>query len=194
LGDNMEIFVINSDGTGLTQLTDSPEADLNPSISGDGSKVAFHHYYDISVEKPEIFVVNSDGTGLKQLTSNFGDRYPSISGDGSKIAFQRGYDNDTEIFVVNSDGTGLTQLTNNNVEDEYPSIDHTGERVVFEVNDDIYLVNYDADSVITEPTLTPSSQPTPEPEPFSTTIIVASVISATAIGVGLLFYFKKRKH
>ena len=161
---------------------------MNPSISGDGGKIAFHHYYDISVEKPELFVVNSDGTGLKQLTSNFGDRYPSISGDGSKIAFQRGYDNDTEIFVVNSDGTGLTQLTNNNGEDEYPSIDHTGVNIVFEVNDDIYLVNYNSDAVITEPT------PTPTPTLNVAVITVVSVIIGVVVVAGLFVFFKKRKH
>jgi Tol biopolymer transport system component len=136
-------------------------------------------------------VVNSDGTGLKQLTSNFGDRYPSISGDGNKIAFQRGYDNDTEIFVVNSDGTGLMQLTNNNVEDKYPSIDHTGENIVFEVNDDIYLVNYNSEAVITEPTPTPT--PTPLPTLNVAVITVASVIIGVVVVAGLV-YFKKRKH
>jgi hypothetical protein len=35
---------------------------------------------------------------------------------------------------------------------------------------------------------------TPITEPFSTTLIIASVIIVAVVGVGLLVYFKKRKH
>jgi hypothetical protein len=31
-------------------------------------------------------------------------------------------------------------------------------------------------------------------EPFPTTIVIASVITVAVVGVGLLVYFKKRKH
>jgi hypothetical protein len=42
------------------------------------------------------------------------------------------------------------------------------------------------------PTPTPTSEP--QPEPFPTTLVAtASGISATVVGLGLLFYFKKRK-
>jgi hypothetical protein len=34
----------------------------------------------------------------------------------------------------------------------------------------------------------------PEPEPFPTTIVIASVITVAIVGIGLLVYFKKRKH
>jgi hypothetical protein len=33
-----------------------------------------------------------------------------------------------------------------------------------------------------------------EPEPFPTTLIIASIASVAVIGVGLLFYFRKRNH
>src|SRR4030067_3334746 len=66
------IFVINSDGTGLTQLTNNTEMDRNPSISDDGSKIAFNNFVDSGLKSPstEIFVINSDGTELTQLTNN----------------------------------------------------------------------------------------------------------------------------
>ena len=93
-----EIFVINSDGSGLIQLTNNDSTDSYPYISGDGSKIAFQSDVDGDWE---IFVVNSDGSGLTQLTSNTAnDEYPSICGDGSKIAFQSEVDGDPEVFVV----------------------------------------------------------------------------------------------
>jgi hypothetical protein len=40
----------------------------------------------------------------------------------------------------------------------------------------------------------PSPEPTPKQEPFPTTLVIASVVTVTTIGAGLLVYFKKRKH
>ena len=90
--------MINSDGTGLIQLTTNDVSDTRPSISFDGAKIAFFSDLDGDYE---VFVVNSDGTGLSQLTSNTAsDIFPSISGDGSKIAFQSNVDGDYEIFAI----------------------------------------------------------------------------------------------
>ena len=46
------------------------------------------------------------------------------------------------------------------------------------------------------PTPTPSAEPEPQPEPFPTALIavVASIIIMAVVGVGLLVYFRKRKH
>ncbi|UCG88159.1 MAG: PD40 domain-containing protein, partial [Gemmatimonadota bacterium] len=148
-----EIFVINSDGTGLRQLTDllsyyKPP----PSISGDGTVVAFHSPQDLTGENndgsSEVFVINVDGTGLAQVTdaptySGLGCQNPSITADGSTIAFDsyadltgedpdHGYD----IFVINSDGTGLAQLIVDGltVANMYPSISADGSVIAFEVN------------------------------------------------------------
>ena len=125
-----EIFVINSDGTGLTQLTFNTAYDDKPSISGDGSKIAFESSVDGDWE---IFVINSDGTGLTQLTFNTAyDDKPSISGDGSKIAFESSVDGDWEIFVINSDGTGLTQLSSGGGHGDPPSISGDGSKIAFD--------------------------------------------------------------
>ena len=93
------VFLVNSDGTGLTQLTNNTADDRYVSISGDGAKVAFHSNVD---GDDEIFVINSDGTGLTQLTDNTAtDLYASISDDGTKIAYTSNVNGDWEVFVVN---------------------------------------------------------------------------------------------
>jgi TolB protein len=104
VGKDREIFVINSDGTGLKQLTDNAEDDWCPSMSGDGSRIAFQSTeyrnvseyefaeLEINQPRPQVFVINSDGTGLTQLTDD-SERtfmFPCISDDGEKIAFWRG--------------------------------------------------------------------------------------------------------
>jgi N-acetylneuraminic acid mutarotase len=55
------------------------------------------------------------------------------------------------------------------------------------------------ESLTPSPSPPPSSEPTPTPrpesEPFSTTLVVtASLLSVASVGIGLLVYFKKRKH
>jgi Tol biopolymer transport system component len=73
-----DIYVINSDGTGLRKVTTNLQIDYSgfescPSISGNGSRIAFHAYSDYNGDNVtdycDIFVVNSDGTGLRRLTN-----------------------------------------------------------------------------------------------------------------------------
>src|SRR3954465_8458306 len=40
-GDNYDVFTGNTDGTGLTNLTNSPTADIDPVVSPDGARIAF---------------------------------------------------------------------------------------------------------------------------------------------------------
>ena len=65
--DNEEIFVMNSDGSGRTRLTDIPGNDhWPPTWSPDGTRLAFTS--DGKDGYGEIYVMSSDGSGLTQLT------------------------------------------------------------------------------------------------------------------------------
>jgi Tol biopolymer transport system component/PKD repeat protein len=63
---NFDIFVINSDGTGLKNLTNSPLNEYSPEWSPDGQQIAF-----ISDEtgKKQVYLMSADGTGKKALLS-----------------------------------------------------------------------------------------------------------------------------
>jgi Tol biopolymer transport system component len=107
-----DICVMDSDGSGIQQLTDHPAEDWWPVWSPDGTKIAFQSKRDGDFE---IWVMNPDGSGLTQLTSNgLEDEGPSWSPDGSKIAFSSNRDGHFEIYVMNSDGTDQRRLTNVN--------------------------------------------------------------------------------
>lgn len=139
-----EIFVANSDGTGLLQLTNNNIEDGSPSISYDGTRIAFISRVD--GKDAEICVINSDGTGFRQLTSNtWDDLDPFLCGDGSKIAFESYIDGDSELCIINYDGTELKRLTNNNVHDVDPTMSYDGTKIAFtdSTNDKIYVINSD---------------------------------------------------
>jgi Tol biopolymer transport system component len=128
-------FVVNSDGTGLTQVTKDQRNYVHLSISGDGSKIAVASYASRtpgSFLDQWAYVINADGTGVTPLLSKPSlSEAPQISDDGSKVALVSFVDNSHEIFVVNSDGTGLKQLTNSAWSKRQPSISSDGHKIAF---------------------------------------------------------------
>jgi Tol biopolymer transport system component len=73
---NQEIYVMNADGSGQTNLTNHPALDMDPSWSPDGTRIAFSSTRDDG--NGEIYVMNADGSGQTRLTNNPApDWYPS---------------------------------------------------------------------------------------------------------------------
>jgi TolB protein len=66
-GPDLEICVMNADGTGQVQLTENTIGDLTPSWSPDGRKIVFHRRVGERGQF-QLFLINADGTGEKQLT------------------------------------------------------------------------------------------------------------------------------
>lgn len=155
-GQNMsDIYVMNADGSGLVNLTNrSPQSDLRPAWSPDGTWIAFQREADASNHDTEIFVMNADGSGLKRLTNSpGGDELPAWSPDGSRIAFVSFRDNPsgvTGLFVMNADGTNVKRLTlNTSYSDSTPTWSPDGTRIAFAAVRDgstqhqLYVMNAD---------------------------------------------------
>ena len=126
---DFDIFIMNADGTGRTNLTNHPASDEDPSLSPDGTKIVFMSNRDGNYE---IFTMNVDGTNLTQLTNNgWVNKDPSFSPDGTKIVFTFTLDNNPDIYIMNSNGTNLTRLTTFAFNDEDPSFSPDGTKIVF---------------------------------------------------------------
>ena len=68
---NMDIFVMDADGSNLVNITQSPNRDSSPAWSPDGRQIAFdslrngHRQY-------ELFIMNADGTNRRKVYDRLG--------------------------------------------------------------------------------------------------------------------------
>ncbi|MCD4753275.1 MAG: DPP IV N-terminal domain-containing protein, partial [Anaerolineaceae bacterium] len=88
-----DIYVMNSDGSALTQLTNSSWEDNDPEWSPDGTRIVFKSTRNTQQSgREEIFIMDSDGSDPHRLTTTNGwqsDHDPSWSPDSDFILFTR---------------------------------------------------------------------------------------------------------
>ena len=140
-----KIYVMDTDGSNVTPLTETILQPGTPAWSPDNSKIAFGARIDGDFD---IYVMNSDGSGRVKLTDNdAADSGPVFSPDGQKILFSSSRDGDTEIYIMNADGTDPTRLTYSAGFDQNPHSDPSGNGIVFASDRtgsfEIYTMNVD---------------------------------------------------
>ena len=150
---NLEIYVVNADGSGQRRLTRSTVRDSHPVWSPDGRRIAFESNW-------QLWVMNADGSGQRRLTRNgrspLHNFNPEWSPDGQRIVFERGRRQRDpcsacpgswgfEVYVMNADGSGQQRLTRGTGSQPHWSPD--GRRIAFvtkrDGNSDIYVMNAD---------------------------------------------------
>jgi len=99
------IYIVNPDGTGLTQVTAPPPGweDHAPVVLG--NQIGFART-DSSHSTNDLYRVNLDGIGLTRLARNAGGASPSPKGDF--LVFPRG----TDLYLLDLRRGGETRLTN----------------------------------------------------------------------------------
>jgi Tol biopolymer transport system component len=130
-GTNRDIYLVNSNGTGLIRLTDDPAVDEDPAWSPDGTRIAFTSSRNGG---REIYVMGADGSNPIRL--NAAGYRPSWSPDARRIVFVSDRDGNAELYVMNADGTQQTRLTNNRTRDTDPAWSPDGRRIAFSNNAD----------------------------------------------------------
>jgi Tol biopolymer transport system component len=128
---DFEIYTMNSDGSGVLQLTSDPADDFNPNWSPDGNKIAFASNRGAGGDY-DVYVMNSDGSGVIQLTSDAANDWtPNWSPDGTEIAFGSTRSTVEDVYKMNADGTNVTQLTNDPQSDGAPAFSPDGTQIAF---------------------------------------------------------------
>jgi len=156
--EDLDIYVMNSDGGGQHKLYDSGSHDAD--IDWVGDVIVFTSGF-------RIWRLNDDGTGPAQVTNPLnagqwgnanlpiGDYDPRLRSDGKRIVFERLEDPGSEhgsynIFAIDVDGHGETRLTSTGYSQGLASWSHSGDRIVYVVaaignvgKYDIYMMNAD---------------------------------------------------
>jgi len=88
----LQVFVMDRDGSHVRQITHEAGANWAPFFSPDGRKIIFaSNMKDPKGPNFDLYLINADGTGLEQITfsADF-DGFPMFSPDGKKIIFASG--------------------------------------------------------------------------------------------------------
>ena len=119
------IFVVNTDGSGLRQITTGSYGELDPAWSPNGSSITAIQNGDGALyDTGQLIVVDVSSEEVDVLTGAVGAARPSFSPNGSTIA----YDTSAGVHVVGASG-GASQLIGPGGYD--PTFSANGSRVFY---------------------------------------------------------------
>ena len=118
---SLDVFLMNTDGSNLVQVTHSYMPVISAAWSPDGKSIVYVTQF--GKEATDLYVINKDGSPASVVPLTQDPAYdggPGWSPDGKKIVFFSNRSGNYNLWTINPDGTGLAQLTNDAYYDAYP--------------------------------------------------------------------------
>lgn len=132
-----QLWLMKSDGSGQTQITNVQDGACQPAWSPDGMQIAFispcrdsRDLYDGS----RIYLLNFKDQSIRPLPvdpSPEGDFDPAWSPDGKRIAFSSKRSGQPQIYVVNLESGLLTRLTKTKAIEIQPAWSSNGSQIAY---------------------------------------------------------------
>lgn len=126
-----EIWSMDYDGAGQKQITSYKSISTMPSVSPDGSRIAFTSW---ALGQPQILVHSLETLRrIPFLNPRAGtNQNASYTADGKQIAFSSSASGFSQIYMSNADGSGIRRLTNTRAVEVEPKVNpKTGNEIVF---------------------------------------------------------------
>jgi len=122
-GYGLELYTVNSDGSGLMGIPAARGGQAEPAWSPDGSQIVY------TLDYQTLHIINVDGSAAHYLTDG---EAASWSPDGRSIVFVRRLPHDLygDIYVIGADGQGERRLTQGFHADR-PVWSPDGQRIAF---------------------------------------------------------------
>ncbi len=133
-----DIWVMRSDGTGLTNLTPDGRDEGSQSWSPDGTRLAFTRVPRTGRERPSVEVIDADGGGRRLLAEG---SFPAWSPDGTRLAYTSAPrpDGEASVEVIGADGGGRRVLAVGS----RPAWSPDGARIAYVKDGDVWVVDAD---------------------------------------------------
>lgn len=148
---NAEIYVMNSDGSGQMNLTNSPVDDYYPAWSPDGTQISFHSYAlgpTAEGRVAQIYLIDLSTNQMRLVDTGIDDaKFAAWSPDGHKLVFS-GKDHQTwHLYIFDLTTGARQQITTGPADDLFPAWSSDGAKIAFtraEADDrEIYVMNVD---------------------------------------------------
>jgi len=128
-GGNLDIYVMDANGSNLTQLTSSRGFDEWPAWSPDGRTLVFVSDRTGNVE---IYTIPANGGPEQRLTDHPADDWPAVwSPDGRRLLFASNRDGNWNLFLLELAGGTLTRLTSDPGDEREPAWSPDGRTLAF---------------------------------------------------------------
>jgi len=142
-----QLYSFTIDGSSQKRILESTANDYNPSVSPDGTKIAFASDRDGNAD---LFLMDIASGAVAQLTTTTAciNEYPTWEGNGSGLVYNSNCTGNFEIFRAElkytQDKAGDLKatlanpinLTNSPAADRYPRISPDGSKIAFQSNRD----------------------------------------------------------
>lgn len=136
---NREIHSVNTDGSGLKQLTDfrvpghTPIC-LSASVTKEG-KIAFI-YDPINHGYMSTYIMNKEGANVKRISKEpksgkYSTWGTTVSPDGNYYVFESNRTNNVEIYRMNADGSNTVNISKTKNDDAFPKWSPDGKQIIF---------------------------------------------------------------
>jgi len=148
-----DVFLMNSDGSDVKELTDSKGVSGDAAWSPNGSLIAFDADRGNRKGLSAIYVMPANGGKLRRITdpgAALSDYKPRFSPDGTHLIFTRARGTadhaPAALFTIGLDGSGLHRLTSSSLRVDDSDWSPDGKRIVVEAYPnpgaygDIYVV------------------------------------------------------
>jgi TolB protein len=122
-----QVAIVNSDGTGFTELTAQAGNNAFPSFAPDGKRIVYRTF---TQDGYGLRVMNLETKAITQITKDY-DNFPLWSPRGDLIMFARLIDEAYEVFTIKPDGTSAKRLTYTKGNDAHMAWSPDGEHIVF---------------------------------------------------------------
>jgi Tol biopolymer transport system component len=145
---DLEVWIVNGNGSGLKQLTADGYPKFRPSESADGKYIVFASR---GPDAHHIWRMEADGSNPQQLTFGVGENWPSCTPDGW-VVYAGGPLNEKTLWKVPVQGGKPVQITDK--PSNFPRVSPDGKQIACWYKDDpaarwkIAILAFDGRSVV----------------------------------------------